>query len=680
MGVVYRAVDLDLGREVALKFLPPQAVRPIDEARFRREAQAAAALDHPNIGTVHEIGEHNGRRFLAMAFYEGETLAERLERSGAPLPMPEVAAIAAQVASALAAAHGAGIVHRDLKPSNLMLTRNGRVKLLDFGLARPMGSPTLTEEGFLVGTVAYMAPEQLSGEGSDQRADLWALGVVLYEMLTGGRPFDQGHRGLVHAILHEDPPPLRRGRPEIPQALAVIVERCLEKDPSRRPSGGEILTELRAAGLVSGEVVSSGATTPSVPARPRALRRWGAALAAALLLLGGVAAFQLTQRPEPLASELVVAVLAPTVSGTATATQRELVATNLEATALRTLYAVKGLTPLEPQQGEAIEGSATTIAKVTAAQEVLSTRADCTPDLCRVDLRRLAGGDGRVLWAKTLQISTSGLRAAAEALAASFQQAYPSHALQSFSLELNINEADYSRYLALHQRLTTTRPENLTGELMDEIELLRVRSSRFLDTYHLESKVAFWLFHETREARYLEQGLRVAREARELAPDDPRPLDSLISLYLMAQRLDEAEAELAHLEILEPEWPELFPLKSSLARRRGDMDESRAYMRQAVERYPSVSNLIAAGNVEFQLGRFDDARRYFEALLARVPDHSKGLRALALSELLLGGDPERAVGALRRLVLKSPGAPGPLNELGSAFMILRRYAEAETTL
>ncbi|HYH45903.1 MAG TPA: serine/threonine-protein kinase, partial [Thermoanaerobaculia bacterium] len=162
MGVVYLAQDVELGREVALKFLRHRGeTRPADETRFRREAQAAAALDHPNIGAIYEVGEHEGRRFLALAYYDGTTLAQLL--AGGRLAALEAAAIAGQLASALAAAHAAGIVHRDLKPENVMVLPDGRVKLLDFGLARWVDSGGVTEEGTLVGTAAYMAPEQLKG-------------------------------------------------------------------------------------------------------------------------------------------------------------------------------------------------------------------------------------------------------------------------------------------------------------------------------------------------------------------------------------------------------------------------------------------------------------------------------------------------------------------------------------
>jgi eukaryotic-like serine/threonine-protein kinase len=196
MGVVYLAEDTRLNRKVALKLLPPAiAQHPEARARFLREAQAASALDHPNVAPIYEIGDWDQQLFIAMAFYEGETLRMRLERSA--MAVPEAAAILLQLATGLAAAHHAGIVHRDLKPANIMLTRGGQVKILDFGLAKMVSDSAqtvmeMTKTGTVVGTVAYMAPEQAQGSEIDARADVWAFGVIAYEMLAGRLPFKSG--------------------------------------------------------------------------------------------------------------------------------------------------------------------------------------------------------------------------------------------------------------------------------------------------------------------------------------------------------------------------------------------------------------------------------------------------------------------------------------------------------
>jgi serine/threonine protein kinase/tetratricopeptide (TPR) repeat protein len=234
MGIVYRARDSRLDREVALKFLPSHlSAQPEARERLLLEARAVAALEHPNVCNIHEIGETaDGRPFIAMSCYEGETLKQRLGRG--PLPPPEALAIAAQIARGLEAAHSRGIVHRDVKPGNVMLCSDGTVRLLDFGLAK-MADVTLTGPGVTPGTIAYMSPEQAAGDPIDHRTDLWSLGVVLYEMLAGERPFRGGSdRAVIQGILHEDPEPIAKRRPGTPAPLARIIERLLHKAPADR--------------------------------------------------------------------------------------------------------------------------------------------------------------------------------------------------------------------------------------------------------------------------------------------------------------------------------------------------------------------------------------------------------------------------------------------------------------
>jgi serine/threonine protein kinase/tetratricopeptide (TPR) repeat protein len=254
MGVVYRARDPALGRLVALKFLPPHLVAD-GEARERliREAKAASALDHPNIAVIHEIGTAEPspddtagpRLFIAMAYYEGETLAEKLTRG--PLPVREALDYAIQLADGLAAAHDSGIVHRDVKPANVIVTNRGHVKIVDFGIALGAGS-ALTREGTRIGTVAYMSPEQTRGDRVDHRTDLWSVGVVLYEMLAGVRPFRaDAEEAVVYGIRHDEPPRLDALRPDVMPDLARAVDRCLAKDPVERyPNAAALLADLRA--------------------------------------------------------------------------------------------------------------------------------------------------------------------------------------------------------------------------------------------------------------------------------------------------------------------------------------------------------------------------------------------------------------------------------------------------
>jgi serine/threonine protein kinase/Tol biopolymer transport system component len=285
MGIVYKARDTRLARTVALKFLPPELTRdPQAKERFEQEARAASSLDHQNLCTILELGETpDGRLYLAMPCYDGETLRRRIERG--PLPVTEAADIALQIARGLSKAHRGGIVHRDIKPANVIVTTDGVVKILDFGLAKLAGAAAVSQTGSSAGTPAYMSPEQARGDEVDPRTDLWSLGVVLYEMLAGRRPFrGEREQAVVYSILNERPQPLRELRPEVPPELARLAERLMAKDPADRyATVDEPLAELRA---LAGD---PGTTTFLTLSARRRARRWiwaAAAVAVAVAIAG----------------------------------------------------------------------------------------------------------------------------------------------------------------------------------------------------------------------------------------------------------------------------------------------------------------------------------------------------------------------------------------------------------
>ncbi len=314
MGEVYKAKDTRLDRTVAIKVLPEHlAESPERKARFEREAKAISQLNHPHICTLHDVGEQDGVDYLVMEYIEGETLAQRLTKG--PLPLEQALEYGAQIADGLDTAHRAGIVHRDLKPANMMLTKSG-VKLLDFGLARfvegdvdlvssdaPTQQKDLTKDESIIGTLQYMAPEQLERKPADARTDIFALGVVLYEMITGNRAFEgKSQASLIGAILKDDPPPLSSFSPISPAVLDHVVATCLAKDSDQRwQSAGDVERQLKW-------IAKAGALTSTSPTRERGRSAWvtHAATGVVVALVSALAVWSLRSPEIPRPARFII--------------------------------------------------------------------------------------------------------------------------------------------------------------------------------------------------------------------------------------------------------------------------------------------------------------------------------------------------------------------------------------
>jgi len=389
MGTVYLAHDTKLERPAALKFLPRHldSDGPIAE-RFLLEARAAAAIDHPNVCTVYEIGQADGRRYIAMAHYQGETLREILARG--PLPLELCTDYAGQIAAALGAAHRKGIVHRDIKPGNVIVTPEGVVKVLDFGLAKLVDA-SLTRDHQRLGTVAYMAPEQLQGRAVDPRTDLWALGVVWYEMLTGRRPFTgEGTAALVHQILHEHPPPLRELRPDASDDTSRLIHSLLERVPEDRPE--------------STDDVLSG-TLPA-PRRWPTVSRAAAAVAGLLIILAAAyaAANLMIGAARPSTDARAVAVL-PCEAGAVEAGIVSL-GDRWAEELIRKLGRVAGLRPKEWESVKRYRESGKTAEEVGSelrAGSVVRCAVVEDPDTVRLTADLIRVDDSSLLWSQTFQ-------------------------------------------------------------------------------------------------------------------------------------------------------------------------------------------------------------------------------------------------------------------------------------
>ena len=257
MGVVYKAQDTKLKRAVALKFLPKELTHISEiKERFIREAQAAAALDHPNICTVHEFDEAEEKTYISMAYMEGQSLKKKI-KSG-PLELDEAIRLATEVAEGLQEAHKKGVIHRDIKSANIMVTERGQAKIMDFGLARVTGTTLVTQEGMTMGTPAYMSPEQARGEVVDRRTDIWSFGVVLYEMFSGQLPFKGEHdQAVMYSIMNEKPKPITDLRSEIPMSIEQVIDKAMEKNPDDRYQNvDELLDDLKSIseGIVPEEI------------------------------------------------------------------------------------------------------------------------------------------------------------------------------------------------------------------------------------------------------------------------------------------------------------------------------------------------------------------------------------------------------------------------------------------
>src|SRR5688572_26684646 len=309
MGKVYKAFDDSLGRAAAVKVLPNDVVHDAGRLeRFVREARTASSLNHPNVVTIYEVGKDGdgdtATHFIAMEIVEGDTLRERIMRGR--LPIPRAVDLVAQIADGLAAAHAAGVVHRDLKPENVVIAKSGFAKILDFGLAKLREDPALSKDdgatavktspGTLLGSLGYMSPEQARGEDADHRSDIFSLGCILYECVTGARPF-RGDTAVdtLHRILHDDPPPMATIVPESPAELQRIVRKSLAKEPDQRyQSARDLAIDLHN---LKREIESQPGTAAALAPPARTPRRWWIAAAAIALLLAIAAAFVLTRRP-----------------------------------------------------------------------------------------------------------------------------------------------------------------------------------------------------------------------------------------------------------------------------------------------------------------------------------------------------------------------------------------------
>jgi tetratricopeptide (TPR) repeat protein len=677
MGEVFLAHDERLGRRVAIKRVRQGAAMAGQSERFRREARAAARLSHSAIVHIYELVEDGSGLSIVMEYVEGRTLAA-LRAGGLPDPGLAVR-LARDVAEGLAAAHGAGLVHRDLKAENVVVTADGRAKILDFGLAKPVlgpeGDESLTADGALIGTFHSMSPEQASGGDVDARSDLFSLGVLLYELLTGRSPFRGGNSlDTLRRVIAHHPPPVSALRPDLPRALSDLIERLLAKDRDARPrSAAEVaaaLGEIAASpelgawrGALPGgggepwsDLATSVTAVPTSPAlessalSPR-YRPWHVAVAVLVLAALVLGAVYLTNRPsrEPLR----IAILEPRIVR-AGGEELDLAASGVLMATLSALASLEGVAPLDPQQAGATASPAEA-ARAAAADEVLAATV-------------------QVLWAESFDVPTEprSLRLLADAVATHLRRAYPDRRLRPGAPELAVRDEDYAELLRIKRRVD--RGEVPMAPELEKLEAVVRGSPRFLEAHLQVVSVTQNLFRSTRDPRYLERGREAVRAAQSLAPGDPRPLVAGFRIALVDNQPREAARLLSRLEPLLQGDSSLQALSGQLAESEGDLDRAIADLEAAARRDPSWSNLFWLADLEIKAGRVADARRHLEALLARSPRNIWGLDKLGNLELLTG-DAARAERLYLDMISLQPQRPYYTN-LGLARSLLGRNAEA----
>jgi eukaryotic-like serine/threonine-protein kinase len=702
MGEVFRAHDASLGRDVALKVLGAQVRHdPVRLQRFEQEARSASSLNDPHIVTIHEVGESEGLRYLAMELIDGETLRARL--TGRPLPLREAISIGVQVAEGLAKAHAAGIVHRDLKPENVMLTREGTAKIVDFGLAKQYQPSTdvdpegLTEDqtrpGALLGTVGYMSPEQAAGRVLDFRSDQFALGSILYEMLTGQRAFHKPSDVQTLAfIIEEEPPPLRDRNPSTPPPLVWIVERCLSKKPENRfASTLDLAHELRDVLEHLGDSAGSLAalrTWPSV--RRPGKRRWAALSLTAVALVGFVLALSPAARQAvstrlgrpPVPPEKFLAVL-PFVSTSGDAADPALCGGLAEtlSSKLTLLESLQGALSVVPASEIRDRG----VSSVEEARRLFGVTLAVTGSVQRsADLLRLTANlvDARTL--RQLRATTFDARASD---LASLQDDIVERIARMLEIEVQPETrrvlqvggtsvgGAYEHYLRGRGYLQRYEKKESLDAAVSSFQRALEQDPQYALAYAglAEAYLRRWDLNKTPD--WIDLARRHAQKALELN-DLLAPVHvTLGSLYGKTGQPEKAVLEFEAASKLDPSSSDAYRELGRAYEALNRLDDAEASFRRAVELRPRLwSNYNHLGVFYIRHARYADAVAPLKRAVELTPDNVRVSNNLGAAYQKLG-QRSGAVATYERSLAIEPSYPAYAN-LGTLYFFQGRYADA----
>jgi len=696
MGVVYRARDQKLGRDVALKVLPPELAADAERRkRFEREARAIAALKHPNIVTLYSVEEAEGLHFITMEHVEGGTLADDIVKDG--LPLDHFFELAIPLADALAKVHAKGIAHRDIKPSNIMHDADGRLKVLDFGLAKLFESnleaaktiaselDSVTAEGRIIGTVAYMSPEQAEGQTVDARSDVFSLGVVLYEMATGKRPF-QGKTNIstISAILKDEPPPVDDLRPVVPRHLGRIVARCLAKDPSRRyQSALDVRNELEGLEQeTTSQLGSQSEVTPMVKRKPGRARRWVPWTAGIAVL--AVVAVVMLQRETNTADNNTVAQRS-TPSDANDEKQRIVVLPFENLGAPDDAYFAAGIT-------EEITSRLARVRGLSVMSRTSAVQYDRTGKTVRQIGEELGVDyvlEGSVRWEKRgdeasrVRVTPQLIRATDDSQV--WANSYDRSMNEIFRVQSEIAEQVVGK---LNVTLVPTDRESLEEQPTDNLEAWHAfqRGQALLSTLDLEDQATFemavkmfgraaeldpefvrahgelarahaafvhWQWDQSEDRLALAKAS--ADRALELDPDSPWAHLALGYYYYHGRKdYERAWKAFREAQIRLGDDAEVYSALGYVRRRQGQLHDALDYFKKAAEiaRLEPNKMLDVAETLALGLGRFDDAHDYQDRQIALAPDMRDAYVSKAWSAVFEGD-----IELIRATLASSPSPP-----------------------
>jgi tetratricopeptide (TPR) repeat protein len=683
MGIVYRAQDTRLDRTVALKFLPIEwCQEPLLRERFTREARAASTLDHPHICTVFDIGETpEGQLFIAMAYCPGETLKERILRG--PMPVDEAIGIAIQIAEALEAAHADGTVHRDIKPANILITDRDQVKIVDFGLAKLAGEAAVTRQGSVIGTPAYMSPEQATGEEADGRSDLWALGAVLYEMVTGRRAFAASHeQAVLLAITTSDPTPIDNLRPEVPAEVQRIIRRCLKREPQERyQTAAELVADLKR---FRGDPTPAEIVTQTLPSAPRARRQWSLKhrvlpVAAAIAAVVLVATLYPTLNRSETRHLLVLPFNCPGTDG-----ETDILCTGLletvtaRLTEMRRFGSSLSVVPVSEVRGQRVI-SADMARRIFGVDLVVTGSVLREKSSIRVPIELVDAARLRQIRSRTINADSATDFVLQDRVVAALEEMLDLEFGATERQALTVGGTSNAEAAGLF-----LEARGYAGKTPTEVHLSRAmslyREALEIDPEYADAMVQLadacnQRYELKEDSIWLEHGKRYAQRAVALAPDLP-------SAQLAAGRFDLQdsmyESAIEHLRRaidLDPLRLDAYMYLAQAYEAIGKPDLAETAVERAIRTGPEDwQTYYDLGKFFYDRNEWEQAAGYFREVVRLLPESSAGYTGLG-SALFYLGDRDQARETLERGVAIGGGYEG-LNNLATLEFYDGRYAEA----